>query len=522
VFASQNFNFAFFELQNLDPSITRSPLVTIRVWARRQGTWIFLLDEDVDLRALNWLGTLHNTKPPPNAIIFHLVDGVYSLDLSKKYPPPKPVPPVATSSYNALMKLATLDNSIQDAIAVRDALADQINKILEKEPCSLANTVAAAREKTTRVQKMADHQQRAVDATRRRTEDLRASNAARRAAIAAGRTVQEKVAHDVEHAREPLRSSKEQLIKTQEAIHGQRRRICEDLMQIYRIMPVDGGPLLAFSICGVHLPNSRYEATLPPLKSTSGSHAKTDSPLMNVNEDTVSAALGHVVRLTHSLQFFLGVPLPYPLTPWGSRSSVRDDISKLPGGDAAPRDFPLYLPRGGGGSGAQYPFDYAWFLLNKNIEALCASQGLKVVDIRHTLPNLKYLLYVCSAGTDELPERKKGGVRGLWAGRKSTLVILKDDDDTSSLGGGDGRSRAGSVDSQAGGRPVFDGLVRAVVGRNAKANGNGNSADRGRADGRPAKDDLSRRADDDDGGIRVPFAESETKLTLRTKGLRER
>ena len=71
------------------------------------------------------------------------------------------------------------------------------------------------------------------------------------------------------------------------------------------------------------------------------------------------------------------------------------------------REFPLFLR---GGATAQYRFDYAWFLLNKDIEALCQAAGLKVVDIRHTLPNLKYLLYVCSAGSDELPERKRGGV----------------------------------------------------------------------------------------------------------------
>src|SRR5690606_18992731 len=99
------------------------------------------------------------------------------------------------------------------------------------------------------------------------------------------------------------------------------------------------------------------------------------------------------------------------------------------------REFPLYVPRGG--SSAQFRFDYAWFLLNKDIEALCSSQGLRVVDIRHTLPNLKYLLYVCSAGTDEVPERKKGGVRGLWAARLKGLGLNAGvtADDASSLGG---------------------------------------------------------------------------------------
>jgi UV radiation resistance-associated gene protein len=76
----------------------------------------------------------------------------------------------------------------------------------------------------------------------------------------------------------------------------------------------------------------------------------------------------------------------------------------------------------------RYRFDYAVFLLNKNIERLADSQGLKVIDIRHTLPNLKYLLYVCSAGSSELPARKAGGIRGLLSGRATPLPSRRGSD----------------------------------------------------------------------------------------------
>ena len=42
-----------------------------------------------------------------------------------------------------------------------------------------------------------------------------------------------------------------------------------------------------------------------------------------------------------------------------------------------------------------------------------ARQGLKMLDVRHTLPNVKYLLYVLTAGSTDVPARKAGGVRGL-------------------------------------------------------------------------------------------------------------
>jgi hypothetical protein len=61
----------------------------------------------------------------------------------------------------------------------------------------------------------------------------------------------------------------------------------------------------------------------------------------------------------------------------------------------------------------RYRFEYGVFLLNKNIEILSNSLGLRPVDIRHTLPNLKYLLYVATAGKGELPARKAGGIKGL-------------------------------------------------------------------------------------------------------------
>lgn len=53
-----------------------------------------------------------------------------------------------------------------------------------------------------------------------------------------------------------------------------------------------------------------------------------------------------------------------------------------------------------------------------------ARQGLKMLDVRHTLPNLKYLLYVLTAGRKEVPGRKVGGVRGLWRGGTGTETPL--------------------------------------------------------------------------------------------------
>lgn len=432
-----------------------------------------LLVDEVDLRALNWLGDIQNVHFPPNSLVFHMIDGIYSIELSGKPQPPKQTAPLPTSSYNALMKLATLDNSIQDAIATRDNLAKQINDILEHEP---KNELPEAEEKRILANKYLSQQQRAVVAAKKKNEELRASIAARQEAIREGRSLQQRAEKDVENASEQLAQSQELAAKIREQIHGQRRRICEDLARIYSINPVPLGPPLSFQICDIPLPNTVY-----------------DSTLNSAGEDMLSGALGHVAQLTNSLQYYLGVPLPYPIKPFGSRSSIRDDISQL---SDPQREFPLYVPRGG--SSAQFRFDYGWFLLNKDIEAMCASQGLKVVDIRHTLPNLKYLLYVCSAGSDEVPERKRGGVRGLWAGRMKSLgQHVLSGDDASSFGG----SRRGSDASDLLGRQREE-LQKAMI----RAGNEGSRVGLGNG---PSPGSLPF----DDEGI--------GKLTLRTKGLRE-
>ncbi|KAI2626107.1 UV radiation resistance protein and autophagy-related subunit 14-domain-containing protein [Hypomontagnella submonticulosa] len=478
-----NFNFRFFDLSQAGPSITRRSQFAIKVWAKRQHSWTLLLTEQVDLRSLNFLGTLRNHQFPPNCLVFHLVDGIYSLQISSTKPEPKHAPTLPTSSYNALMKLSNLDNSIQDALATREALTAQINSILERTPPT-ADAVPQAQESALLAAKYVSAQTRALRSAQARRADLQASIAARRAAIRDGRAAQAKAAEDVAHAQSKLPASRALLAATRESIHGQRRRICEDLSRIFPITPDPSGTPLSFQICGVPLPNTDYD----PTSSSSA-------------EDSLSAGLGYVAQLAHALQFYLGVPLPYALTPFGSRSSVRDDISLLPSNSLSQREFPLFLR---GGATAQYRFDYAWFLLNKDVEALCVGAGgLKVVDIRHTLPNLKYLLYVCSAGRDEVPERRRGGVRGLWAGRWSKGKGQGRSDDGASVS--TAGSRPGSADSEAmGGARQREQLMGRVAG-----------SQNGAADG---KSEVSGSVGS---SIGLPFDESTTKLTLRTKGLRE-
>jgi hypothetical protein len=135
----------------------------------------------------------------------------------------------------------------------------------------------------------------------------------------------------------------------------------------------------------------------------------------------------------------------------------------------------------------RFRFDYGVFLLNKNIERLAESQGLKVMDIRQTLPNLKYVLYVCSAGSSELPARKAGGIRGLITGREVEIG-----------------SRRGSADS---------GIVGAQSEAVRKALENGSAEAKG------VKLDVGK-GNRDFNMASLPFRDTHVQ-SLRTSGLRE-
>jgi hypothetical protein len=460
-----NPSFRFFDLSGLGPAITRLGTLTIKVWVKRQD-YILLIEQEVELKTLQFVAKLQNQPLPKNCIIFHLTDGMYTLDVSSKPPPPKPAPSLPTSSYSALMRLSNLDESIQDALATREELASHINSILESRPV----------DKSPQAQEAAACAARYVTASRkllkqsvRRRTELQTSIAARKAAMKTGREIQIRAQEDIDSAQEKLRNCRELQEVVTSSIHGQRRRICEELSAIFPIEATEH-PLL-FTICGLPLPNTSYE---------------------DRDEDTISAALGYVARVVDMLQYYLAVPLPYPIEPFGSRSIIRDPISILADNQ---REFPLYM-RGT----VRFRFDYGVFLLNKDIERLAESQNLKVIDIRQTLPNLKYLLYVCGEGKGELPPRKAGGIRGLLAGRKTPSLSRRGSSESGSISGG-----VGDVARRALEGATSAGRDGAGSGSGQENGGGGGSLGNGGAGGLVTT---------------LPFRD-ETPLSLRTRGLRE-
>ncbi|CCF52524.1 hypothetical protein NDA10_005466 [Ustilago hordei] len=178
-------------------------------------------------------------------------------------------------------------------------------------------------------------------------------------------------------------------------LHAQQSSLLRDLEIIFPIELSDASSLL-FSICGLPLPNS--VASLPPTellheekkwKDTVKRLPASNRPVFHpFDDDTISSSFGLVAQLVVLLSTYLSTPIHYPLATAGSRAVLQDGISLMSG----PRAFPLYEK-----GMERYRYEYAAFLLNKDIEQLMNVWSVTVIDIRHTLPNLKNLMVTVSA-----------------------------------------------------------------------------------------------------------------------------
>lgn len=291
------------------------------------------------------------------------------------------------------MRLSNLDNCIQDALTTREKLSSQISSLIRKQKQSLdtVNASSQAEERLATTNRSLATTRKSLKSVQNRKSELQASLETRRAAISSGSTSQQDSQTHLASAQADLTRYRASCQEVKTALTGQIRRVCEDLSHIYPIEPVERKPL-SFTIRGLHLPSA--------------------ASISSVEADPVvtAAALGHVTHIVYLLSLYLLTPIPYPPSPHGSTSTILDPVSaNMP--SAAARTFPLYEK-----GAVAYRFEYGVFLLNSDIELLMCRQGSRMVDLRHTLPNLKYLLTVLTTGKGELPVRKKAAGKALGNG----------------------------------------------------------------------------------------------------------
>ena len=282
------------------------------------------------------------------------------------------------------MRLSDLDDCIQDALVTRENLALQISRLIDNQKQSLdtVNASCQAGERLSTINSSLAMTRKSSRAIQDKSWELQASLATRRATMFSGSINGAESQTRRSSAQADFIKCKALRQETKQALTGQIRRACEDLLQIYPIEPYEQKPL-CFTIRGLHLPNA-----------ASASSTEADPAV-------TAAALGYIAHVVHLLSLYLLTPIPYPPSLHGSTSTILDPVSaNMP--STAARTFPLYQK-----GAVAYRFEYGVFLLNSDVELLMSRQGSRMVDLRHTLPNLKYLLTVLATGKGELPSRKK-------------------------------------------------------------------------------------------------------------------
>ena len=393
-----NPSFQFFDTTNYSASITRSSSIQIKFWARHIGSdnYSLLLDLDQHLESLQYVGQqLEDLHHPlgPNCVLIHANDGIYtnSRDLaltnhegrSKASQTFGRSTDQRTSSFDTLMRLSNLDECVQDALYTNGKLRSQINDLIADRSVSKNShgAVTTTSSSLTRAESYLANARKIFAASKARLLDVKSSLEARQATIAAGREFIDHQFHELTSARQAIAPRRDQLDRHITQISVGTARATERLFQIFHIQPQGSSAPepLRFTIRGLLLPPSNH--------------------LEDVDDDHLAAALGYASSLSQLLSQYLRTVLPYPLFAQGSSSTVLDLTSislGQPHSDKNPkRRFPLYRKGAVG-----YRFDYAVFLLGKNIEWLVGSKGGRLVDSREILGNLSVLGAMLAGAAD--------------------------------------------------------------------------------------------------------------------------
>ncbi|KAI9010117.1 UV radiation resistance protein and autophagy-related subunit 14-domain-containing protein [Hyaloraphidium curvatum] len=369
-----------------DLEVLRSGLVFLSVWVVSPGPGAsgkrraILRDLEIDLAGLVYLGKDLSslTEYGPNTLLLLLRDGLYVYCAScararaDRVPPPWRVEESRTlRSYDSetILRLNQCQALVSEAVRQAQILRKDISDILEQRNVVLEPLHERDRQasETAALDKDAVVWMLEVDQESNQLRERRSELEHRRRNLAVMRDTLARRREELADKLAAQSALPESLAGIQNATRNRCGILVRELAEIYRIAAVKDRGVVAFTINGILLPNS-------------------DSP--DPNPETTATALGYTCHMVCIVASYLRLDLRYPMRPMCSRSTVRDEISRLH--KAAP-EFPLF-------SAGQDKFRYGYgvFLLNKNIEQLMNHIGLTVSNLRHTVPNLHTLIKALS------------------------------------------------------------------------------------------------------------------------------
>lgn len=393
---TENDNPSFREVDFKMLSLRNNSDLTVVAYGRHANSSeqiVKFMEKSFELSTLLFIGRTFDSISfafPRNSLIISMHDGCYALkdDILKSelnqiqiIPSRGASPsPIMSTSFGSIMKIENLQNCIGDSERTIADIESQINQYLagSSDPAylTLSYRYDALKTKIRRIRQSMDEQRSKKTITENQVRSLRARLESKHASISLNRShipaIMDKL-HDMK--RLTLQDSST-IGSSKELIASEHSRIFRDLSRIFPIEPIPH-ETLQFKICGLSLPDA-----IKP----------TDS----LDEDEIDAAYGFVAQLVQMMSLYLDVPLRYPVQPYGSTSFIVDPISTIQGS----RIFPLWI-RGS----LFYRFEYAVYLIHKNIEQLINAEGILVSDLRHTLANLKNLFLVVQSKGEKLSLR---------------------------------------------------------------------------------------------------------------------
>ncbi|KAF8525195.1 hypothetical protein BU17DRAFT_84116 [Hysterangium stoloniferum] len=288
-----------------------------------------------------------------------------------------------SATWQDLVKLVNLQAVISETRELLEEAVRSCDTLLESDTCeALCREYSEREEWITRLHSERDQVLDSSTQARRDIESRTESLALRRATLATAREHYKQDSAKLAMQRREIATEQRRCGGLVSSIQPLRTTLIQTASFIFPIEPLSA-PDLLFSILGAPLPI--------PLSSSDPAPPLSLPSHPDVTEDTIATALGYVAQVIQLVSAYIGRSLVYPITCCGSKSICKDPISAMMG----PRTFPLYS------KGVEtYRFEYAVFLLNKNIELVMADRNLRAMDMRHTLPNLKNLLLTLTTGEE--------------------------------------------------------------------------------------------------------------------------
>ncbi|KAH9512390.1 hypothetical protein Btru_039396 [Bulinus truncatus] len=379
-----------FDLQSCDTDVDQTAkFVVLKIWFSYENVCKIAMVAHVFLTGLVFYSSklsVPGVKYPPNTLLFGMFNNIFiyydqnaSSPQLDQWIPDKKVPllniPAVVKVDQAIQKPSYNINSltrihtVQRATRQTQASVKRIHSDIEDKLMSSNENSEKLSSREVLLMKVRQLRKELLWQTQQKQseqdalEQYRVQQEIRAKSLKDKRVVLMNFEKDIEEKRTLHIQSREMLVKENAQVLFRRKQIISEM--VHYIYPITEDEKHNFYINGVRLPNAEdYQGQ---------------------DEVRLSVALGFTCHLTQMVSHFMDMPLRYPMVHKGSRSTIIDHVhSKLTEKD---REFPLF-----GKGKEKFQYNYAVFLLNKNISQLRFYCGLGTNDLRQTLPNLKSLL----------------------------------------------------------------------------------------------------------------------------------